>query len=208
MAQLGHVANLHLKMFSLVLKSCENNRKSVIKMSAIQVGYKSTWSEGWSRTKQANHCRLMAYDRQCMLHRVPQLPYQEANPMRVALAVMLMGTGFDDALMFMAINDIPTPPVNQLYQAQKVVCEEIINFANESCEQARAETPNGTVISFDGAWEHRRNAARCMLSVISQQTRKVLSWMVVAEGSAILTADSARCRRIWRFMPSTWSFLN
>jgi hypothetical protein len=158
-------------------KISKTTRKSAIKMSGVQMGYASSWSPDWSRTKKADHCRAMAYERRFAHLRVPQLP--RAHPTRVALAVMLMGTGFDDALMFMAINDIPTPPVNQLYSAQKIVCEEIIKFANESCAVARAETPYGTTMSFDGAWEHRRNAARCMLTVISQQTRKVLSWMVV-----------------------------
>jgi hypothetical protein len=132
----------------------------------------------YKRTPQAIHCREIG-GRQ-PVHEAPHalLPH-DSNPRRVALAIILVGEGFDQERMFLALNDIAIPAEKELYAQQKIVCKAIIDLANESCEQAKMETPQGTVISFDGAWEHRRNAPRCMMTVFSQQTRKVLSWKIV-----------------------------
>jgi hypothetical protein len=74
------------------------------------------------------------------------------------------------------------PPHNQIYEALKDVGSEIIKLANESCEKSREQLQRdgpGAVISFDGSWEHRRKAQRCLVAVCHQQRKTVIDYRIV-----------------------------
>jgi hypothetical protein len=55
------------------------------------------------------------------------------------------------------------PPPNDIFNKLKLVCEEIIKMARESCERERERMGSEAVISIDGSLEHRRKAQRCFV---------------------------------------------
>jgi hypothetical protein len=61
----------------------------------------------------------------------------------------------------------------------KTIGDKIIEMARISCNQELKDLHPGTVISFDGSWDHRRNGGKCCVSVFSQRTHKVVDYIVI-----------------------------
>jgi hypothetical protein len=70
------------------------------------------------------------------------------------------------------------PSLILVNKALREIGDHIIAMAAESCQQAIAELKANTTISFDGAWEHRRKSHRCIFSVFSQETRKIIAYRI------------------------------
>jgi hypothetical protein len=133
---------------------------------------------GYRRNRQSLHLRSLAWERKLkdVIQKakellIPQETAQETfNLERLALSIVVTGAGTDQAFELLTINNSDLPPKCVMSRALKFVCKQIVQLAKESCNQAMTELTPGTVISFDGSWEHRRNARRCILAVMSQQT--------------------------------------
>jgi predicted RNA-binding protein (virulence factor B family) len=54
-------------------------------------------------------------------------------------------------------------------------------MADKSCNDAVMRLKQGDVISFDCAYDHRRNAKRYFVSIICQRNRKILAYTVISK---------------------------
>jgi hypothetical protein len=66
-----------------------------------------------------------------------------------------------------------------LNEALKVVGVEVVKMARESCLEVKRKLKEGTVISLDGSWDHRRNGSHCFVAVLDQETGKVITFIVM-----------------------------
>jgi hypothetical protein len=105
------------------------------------------------------------------------------SPMQFAYGMLISGSR--QIQMEEALNawNFEVPPFNAIIVATKRVCDEILAMASESVAKALTKLPVGTVISFDGAYEHRRRAQRCFIAVFCQQTGQVIAFFIVTNRS-------------------------
>ena len=68
----------------------------------------------------------------------------------------------------------------RFYKELFTVGEEITALARRSMEYERSQMPPGTIISFDGSWDHRRQGSRCLFTVICRQTGKILESITIS----------------------------
>lgn len=97
-----------------------------------------------------------------------------------AYSILMTGSEPGKLTNSMLWNSIPPPPKTAVYQALREICEKIVGLARKSMKEVREGLPPNTVISFDGSWEHRRNANRCLFTVIQQGTGKVVFSTVIS----------------------------
>ena len=102
------------------------------------------------------------------------------DPLRLAFSVIVDGLEPEKTFQAMLWNDLRIESYAKVYEEMRKVCSEIICMANESMEKVRLSLPTPCLVSFDGSWEHRRNAMRCLFSVIYPKTGQVLNSIVVS----------------------------
>jgi hypothetical protein len=109
----------------------------------------------------------------------------EADPLQLAFGILVSGSTESQANDILNFGNIEIPPHNQLNEALKTIGEAIVEMAKRSCDEAVSNLPAGTVISFDGSWEHRRNSQRCFVAVCCQQTSKVIGYIVMTNRGSV-----------------------
>ena len=107
-------------------------------------------------------------------------PSAALNCLRIAFLIIILGLQPEAASEMLVWNNLEFESKKLVYEQMCVVCDEILKRAEESIQAARQQMPHGSVISFDGSWEHRRKASRCIFTVICQQTQKVVDSILIS----------------------------
>ena len=102
------------------------------------------------------------------------------DPRQLAFSIIVTGSEPGKVQDVFLWNDLELPSQNDLNTAVQEVCRRIKAMARESMDQVKASLDSPTCISFDGSWEHRRNASRCLFTVIQQGTGKVIDSVVIS----------------------------
>jgi hypothetical protein len=102
------------------------------------------------------------------------------DALEFAYSIVICGCGNRVGTELVTNINIGVPPHNQLNEAIKKVCAEIIKMAKESCEKALTKLVAGDIMSFDGAYDHRRKAGRCFISIICQRTGDVIGYILIS----------------------------
>ena len=110
---------------------------------------------------------------------------QETHPKvlearRVAFSILIEGLQPYSFLRGLAWNDCTIQRPKLVFKEMMNIGDEIIQMARHSMEKARESITPGTVISFDGSWDHRRRGSNCILAVFSCQTQKIIECQVVS----------------------------
>ena len=103
---------------------------------------------------------------------------QETHPKvlearRVAFSILIEGLQPYSFLRGLAWNDCTIQRPKLVFKEMMNIGDEIIQMARHSMEKARESITPGSVISFDGSWDHRRRGSNCILAVFSCQTQKI-----------------------------------
>lgn len=109
--------------------------------------------------------------------RVPHHTSLDAK--RFVFSVLVEGCSYKVASHLFLWNGISPPASSTFYKAQVEVGDAILQMARDSCAKKRAKLKNGSTISFDGAWSHRRNANQCLVDIINPETRDVLDFEIL-----------------------------
>ena len=126
--------------------------------------------------KKVQACKLMALNRRTQRRRTEVKQF--------AFGLIVTGSQPTPMLEMFAFNDIERDwPLNDLYGELRVICGIIKERADQSMKEAFNSIQPGTVISFDGSWEHRRNSKRCLTCVIDQNTQKVVMARIISSKS-------------------------
>jgi hypothetical protein len=83
----------------------------------------------------------------------------------VAFSILASGLTPDKFREGLLWNNIISPSKGLVNSKMRQIGEFIVQMAHESCIDAIAKMPDGSVISFDGSWEHRRNSHRAIFTV-------------------------------------------
>jgi hypothetical protein len=101
------------------------------------------------------------------------------NARRFAFSILVAGSTYSQATMTFLWNDIIPPSETSFYQAQKGLFKPFDDLARSSCELVRRSLLEGTVISFDGSWSHRRRAKECVVVVVVVGTDKIIDYELI-----------------------------
>lgn len=92
----------------------------------------------------------------------------------MAFAVICAGLGFDEAALFCFLIGMIPPCRSVFFTQQKKVVNALIQFVCESMAYARNQmSPHGQ-FSVDGAWNHRRNGSKCVVTFSDVKTNKII----------------------------------
>jgi hypothetical protein len=102
------------------------------------------------------------------------------DPAQVVFGILVSGSTNTKTREFGLWNDLQWPSNFNaaVFHQLHLIATTIVHFAEDSCQTALDSIPPGSVISFDGSWEHRRNSRRCIITVFCQQTRKVIAFAI------------------------------
>lgn len=126
------------------------------------------------RRRQDQHLWLIRAD----AHRTTP---HELETRRAAFSILVEGLQPYAFLRAMWWNDCVTKgSQNRLFEEIMRIGDMIISMARESMAKAYSEIEPGTVISFDGSWDHRRRGSNCILAVFSCTTHKIIECALVS----------------------------
>ena len=63
----------------------------------------------------------------------------------------------------------------------RTVCNAVINLARKNMDEELEKVPEGTVLSFDGSWDHRRRGKQCLFTVICHQNGKIVECLTISQ---------------------------
>jgi hypothetical protein len=69
------------------------------------------------------------------------------------------------------------------YEAQQKLLPKIIEFAIQSCSEARKRIKNGTALALDGSWNHRRHGTEHIVELIDMSTGLIVDFEIVSKKS-------------------------
>ena len=106
------------------------------------------------------------------------------NILQFAFSVLINGGTYTQvSLIFLSINIVP-PCSPGFHRASKKVFDVISAMAIDSMREYRHLIQTNEEISIDGSYSHRRNPAKCVVSVMSSRMNKVIDCEIVEKGAA------------------------
>ena len=64
------------------------------------------------------------------------------------------------------------------YEYQNLIVDTIIQLARESALKYSNNLNDNTIISIDGAWDHRRHGSTCIVTMIDINSRKIIDFSI------------------------------
>ena len=117
------------------------------------------------------------------LKEIRSLAHQEKaahlNAEQFVFSILVEGLNFKSTRRCMLWNNINPPSAHKFYEVQAKIAPILVSLARESCDSWRQSMTPGSIISLDGSWSHRRNAARCILDFIDAGRNKVVDFEIV-----------------------------
>ena len=94
------------------------------------------------------------------------------NCKQFAFSILVTGSNYHSIAECFLENGIVPPCNTTYYRYVDEIVEVINNLAREEVDIQRAQMLPDTVISFDGSWDHRRQAKCCIVVAIDQFQKK------------------------------------
>jgi hypothetical protein len=109
---------------------------------------------------------------------------QTLNARRFAFSIIVNGGCIDQTSEIFLWNNLHIPARSTVYRAQAEFFDIISQMCEESCAKYRATITKPTVLSFDGAWSHRRNAKESILTFIDCQQKKIVDYCILTQAKS------------------------
>ena len=103
------------------------------------------------------------------------------SPRRMAYAILVEGGRPEQTFRIFERCGFRIPPRHEIYREMTLVGNEICAMARESMRLQREQLRPGTVISFDGSWDHRRNGSNCLFTVMECQKWRIIESVVISK---------------------------
>lgn len=134
---------------------------------------------GVSKTQQRIQAKYAAQQRWIQKSETESPPRADATMM--AIANFENGSTYTKSKGILAAQGIESPPQTTYFRHQKKVGNKIKQLCNESLQEEAAKMEEGTVISCDAAFAHRRNSSQCHGAFINAKTGKIVAGSVVTK---------------------------
>ena len=102
-----------------------------------------------------------------------------SNIVKFVLATLICGLTFSQIKDFCTLNETDSCSEKIFYETQKVIADTLIELARESAQKFSENLKDNTIVSIDGAWDHRRHGSSCIVTMIDIETRKIIDFAIV-----------------------------
>lgn len=102
---------------------------------------------------------------------------------RFVLSTIASGLTFSKICQFKKMNheDIPISNPDKFYKIQKIISPLIESAAKRNIIKYQNKIEEGTVISFDGSWDHKRNGKFCIVEAFDTKQKKIIDYEIVSK---------------------------
>lgn len=104
---------------------------------------------------------------------------KKADAHLMAFAGISTGTGYPEQAKTLLAQGVNVPVASTYFLAQKEVCKQVAAETKEQCRNEALKIENGASLSEDGTWNHMKNGSAATVTVINQDTNKVVAYYVV-----------------------------
>ena len=105
----------------------------------------------------------------------------EVSALRMAYAILVEGARPEQIREVFKRCGIIVPTRQELYKEMRTVCNTVINLALQNMDDELEKMPEGSVLSFDGSWDHRRRGKQCLFTVICHQNGKIVECLTISK---------------------------
>lgn len=111
------------------------------------------------------------------------------NCRQFAYSVIISGLSYNKVSMCFLQNNIVPPGKSVYYKNLKDIIDAIATLAREQVNIEQQKMVPGTVISFDGSWDHRRHGKCCIVVAIDQIRKKIIDFEIIQKSSKLFPTD-------------------
>ena len=101
-----------------------------------------------------------------------------SNIIKFVLATLIAGLTFSQMKDFCILNETESCSEKVFYEHQKIISDKIIELAKESAFKYSQNLNDNTIVSLDGAWDHRRHGSSCIVTMIDINSRKIIDFAI------------------------------
>jgi hypothetical protein len=105
----------------------------------------------------------------------------QLNARKFAFSILTSGANFGKTSDVFLINGIRLPSRSRLYAVQHEFFEPIRQYCVEQCKYWEDQMDDETIVAFDGAWSHRRNAKECIVILIDCNHKRIIDFEIVTK---------------------------
>lgn len=121
--------------------------------------------------------------------------YSIDNDMTFTISILIFGLSYQIARNLFNFNGIDVCSEKKFYQYQNQISPIIIQMAKESAKNFSKKIENDTIISIDGAWDHRRHGTACIVTFIDLKTRKIIDFEISTTPKPFVQGNTNECSR-------------
>lgn len=117
------------------------------------------------------------------------------SDLRFTLSVLIFGLSYKIASNIFKFNGIEVCSEKVFYYYQTQISPIIIELAKNSSKKYAQNITNNTIISIDGAWDHRRHGSTCIVTFIDIKTRKIIDFEISFISKQYVNGTTKECSR-------------
>lgn len=121
--------------------------------------------------------------------------YSIDNDMTFTISILIFGLSYQIARNVFNFNGIEVCSEKTFYKYQNQISPIIIQMAKESAKNFSEKIENDTIISIDGAWDHRRHGTACIVTFIDIKTRKIIDFEISTTPKQFVHGNTNECSR-------------
>ena len=101
-----------------------------------------------------------------------------SNILKFVLAALICCLSFSQIKDFCILNETESCSEKVFYEYQNYISDTIIQLAKESALKYSQNLKDNTIVSIDGAWDHRRHGSTCIVTMIDIESRKIIDFSI------------------------------
>lgn len=117
------------------------------------------------------------------------------NDVRFTLSILVFGLSYSIVRNIFNFNGIEVCSEKTFYKYQNIISPIIIKMAKDSAKNFSEKIENNTIISIDGAWDHRRHGSACIVTFIDLKTRKIIDFEISLINKQFVKGNTKECSR-------------
>ena len=102
---------------------------------------------------------------------------------RFVLSVLCCGLNPARSMALFCMNNIMPPSATTFYRIQKDLKDPIYALLQKNLIYYCSLLPSEVIISFDGAWSHKRNAKQCIVTFFEHSLHKIVDFQIVEKAA-------------------------
>ena len=109
------------------------------------------------------------------------------------ISVLLAGLGYTVAKFLFNYNCIDICSEKEFYRCQNIISPVILEIAKKSVQKYADQIQENSIISIDGALDHRRHGSACIVTFIDIVTRKIIDFEIDFQDKQFVEGNTKEC---------------